>query len=141
MTKRPHINKDTKIASLLLEVWFLRRQGIPHAEAKLLTAGQICSLAEWHHNTPHANGGDCHPLNLTAMPILAHRKRTREIDVPTIAKGKRIAKKHAQHLTRMTGKLMSVDVRGEKADRPKAVMPGSKASPWRKRMSGKVERR
>lgn len=121
MTKRKHVSKDAKIASLLLEVWSLRGQGIPYAEAKLLTAAQICSLAEWHHSTPHAIGGDVHPVNLTAMPILDHRKRTREIDVPAIAKSKRIARKHAQHLTAMAAKInghidsrgmLPVDVRG-----------------------------
>ena len=142
MTKRAHINKDTKIASLLLEVWHLRGRGIPYAEAKMLTAGQICSLAEWHHSTPHAIGGSIHPINLTAMPILEHRKRTREIDVPAIAKGKRIRRKQEQHLTRMTEKLTSVDVTGAKADGPRRQpMAGSRNSPWRRRMSGKVERR
>lgn len=157
MSRRPHISKDTKIASLLLEVWSLRGQGIPYREAKLLTAAQICSLAEWHHVTPHAMGGDVSPVNLTAMPILDHRRRTREIDVPAIAKSKRTARKHAQHLTAMAAKInghidsrgmLPVDVRGgmgggspELTDLTPARREADKKRKWPSRPFPKRERR
>lgn len=140
MTKRAHISLRVKLASALAELQYLRGDPIPWEQIKAMSADEMLSLFHWDHGELHAFTANNHFANLTPRLILAHREKSKR-DTAIVAKSKRIAKKHAQHLTRMTEKLMAVEVRGDKADRPKAIIPGNKASPWRKRMSGAVERR
>jgi hypothetical protein len=119
---------------------------ISYAEAKTLTADQIIARFDHHHVILEHFGGVTEPWNIQPMLRPEHRKRTAKLDVPAIAKGKRITKKEAAHKARMAEKLLLVDVRGDMADRPKPKwpsrpMPGSKASSLRRRMDGRVERR
>jgi hypothetical protein len=142
MSKRRHINKDTKIAACLLELFERRGYGIPFREAQGMTVAAILARVQWAHAVPHALGGSIHPTNLTPMPTAQHREETRKKDIPAIAKSKRIQRKRAAApLTNAVERMIAIDVRGDKADRPKAVMPGSKASGWKRKMNGRVERR
>jgi 5-methylcytosine-specific restriction protein A len=61
--------------------------------------------------------------NLAPAHEACHRSKTSTADIPQIAKAKRVAAKH-------TG-----------AWRPRSIIPGSKASRWRKPINGTVERR
>lgn len=94
--KRAHIPLKTKLAATLLTMLRPDEDGnlvriISHDEAKRLTADQI--LARYHFDhwpIRKADGGPDAPWNLEPRPIAEHAKKTREIDVPQIAKQKRI---------------------------------------------------
>lgn len=117
MTKRPHINKDTKLAAALLTIRRENESGelvpvIPYEESKTMTAKQIISrFALDHYPVRHADGGPSLPWNLFWRPRPEHDKKTREIDVPQIAKQKRI--------------------RGETGNGPRAKIP-SRPNAWGK---------
>lgn len=84
---RAYLSMETRLASTLLA-----RGEIPYLDAKLMTAAQIISLYQFHHNIRHAEDGPDHFSNLEPMLIAPHRERTAKIDVPAIAKGKRLTK-------------------------------------------------
>ena len=96
-------------------------------------SGGVCHICEqqinagepWEadHPEPLWMGGDDSPEALRPAHIHCHKRKTAD-DKKRIAKTKRIRQKHLG-----IGKIQS---------RP---MPGTKASGWRKRMNGDVERR
>ena len=89
-------------------------------------AQRIVGTPEYHHNVHAAIGGSNSLDNCVVLSSKCHKLRTAKLDIPQIAKTKRIAAKRA----------------GIKADRPKSrPLPGTKASGIRKRMDGRVERR
>jgi len=98
MQKRKEPTLTEKLAALHIEIEAIR--GNPIADWSVLrdmTAEQICSLFQWHHVTYHAwllEAGNekmlNHPSILTPMYISAHRERTAKVDIPQIAKTKRI---------------------------------------------------
>jgi hypothetical protein len=96
---RKSIPLSVKLAAALL---MMRDESgerlICHEHAKEMSAEQIMSLFVWdHHPVPYAEGGPDAPWNLTPRLISGHREKTAKIDVPQIAKGKRIRKKEAEH--------------------------------------------
>ncbi len=95
---------------------------IPHDHAKLMTADNIISLFHAdHYPIPHAEDGPDEPWNITHRFIPAHRKKTAEIDVPQIAKNKRIAAGHAAHQAAMDAKL---GLESENPDLASIAQPG-----------------
>jgi hypothetical protein len=108
--KRAHISLKTKLAATLLnmlrsertfagEVWV---PIIPHEEAKTLTADEIIARFHFdHYPIPHAQGGPDEPWNLTPMPTFDHKEKTAKIDVPQIAKTKRVTKNYIEHTRTM----------------------------------------
>lgn len=104
MTARPP-NLSEKLASALLIIADLRGEGIPFDVAKAMTAEQILSLFQWHHGNRRANCGSNHPTNLTPLWIKEHRERTARIDIPEIAKGKRLAKANEEHVASVRAKI------------------------------------
>lgn len=86
--KRDHIRLTEKLASALAHL-----AGIPYDHRELMTAEQVISLFHFDHDPiPHAppyNGPDLH-YNLTPRLITPHREKTAKVDVPRIAKTKRI---------------------------------------------------
>jgi hypothetical protein len=99
MTARAYIPYPERLAAALLA-----RGEIPYLDAKLLTAEQLNSLYQFHHNIRHAEDGSDHFSNLEPMLIATHRERTRKIDVPAIAKGKRLTLKHEEFRRRLLAK-------------------------------------
>ena len=145
MTTRAHISLRVKLASALAELQYLRGDPIPWEQLKAMSADELLSLYSWDHGELHAFTANDHFSNLTPRLILAHREKSRE-DTKKVAKSKRIAKKQAQHLTRMTEKLMAVDVRGARDDSLAAAakrfgmrLPGER--PKRKWPSGPMQSR
>ena len=57
-----------------------------------MTADQIISLVQWHHIHYHRDSANDEHWNLDPLPIRAHSERTAKIDIPQIAKTKRITK-------------------------------------------------
>jgi hypothetical protein len=98
---RAHIPLQTKLAATLLALGH-----IPHDDARLMSAGMICSLYHFDHDPiPKAEDGPDEPWNLTPRLITQHREKTAKVDVPGIAKRKRVAAKQEQHSERMQAKL------------------------------------
>jgi len=96
MSNRLHV----KLASALLALG-----DIPHEHAKQMTAEQIISLYQFdHYPLRRCDGGPFEPWNLRPLLIKAHRRKSAKEDQPAIAKDKRIASKHQQHLAAMAAK-------------------------------------
>ena len=89
-----------------------------------LTGRKIMPGDDWDLDHRHAliNGGENREGNLWPVLRVAHRKKTAE-DVKMKAKADRVRKKHLG------------------IHKAKTSVPGSKASPWKKLLSGKVGRR
>lgn len=146
MSKRDHISLTTKLAAVLLEMKVADEAGnlvplIDREMAKQMTADQIVSLWQWdHHPVPKALGGSDHPTNLTPRPIIEHRIKTAKVDVPTIAKSNRLSAQHQEFQRKMLARTGQAEA-AEEAPRRKAVIAGSKASGFKKKLNGRVERR
>lgn len=95
---RGYISLKTKLASALLTIVRPNAEGklepvIPHEEAKGLSADEVISRFDFHHYPiPHAHGGPDEHWNLEPMPRSLHREITAKIDIPRIAKTKRLSK-------------------------------------------------
>jgi hypothetical protein len=72
------------------------------------------------HEIPLEAGGKDDDTNWLVAHRKCHRTHTSKVDIPLIAKVKRIHQKHIG------------------AKRPKSQMPGSKNSMWKKKMDGSV---
>jgi 5-methylcytosine-specific restriction enzyme A len=83
---------------------------------------KIIGVAEYDHATPCALEGEPTLDNCVVLCARCHRIKTSRLDVPAIAKGKRIEKKRA----------------GIKSGRPWAC---SRKGKWKKRLDGTVVRR
>lgn len=117
-------------------------------QAKNMTADQLISLIQIDHApipvatavalgmTPDEYN---HPTNLTPLPIMEHRIKTATKDVPTIAKGNRISAAHEDFKRRLLAKVTGDEV--AETPKRKATLPGSRSTPWRKKINGRVERR
>lgn len=117
--KRRRPTSAEMIACLLHKLWEAQGIPVPWEQQKMLEPWMTCMLVEWHHTTPYALCGHSHSTVIEPLLYTEHRKRTAEIDIPRLAKVRRMA-------------------RGKRPGRP---IPGSKRSIWRKRLNGKVERR
>lgn len=98
----------------------LERQGNKCAVTGLLF--NAANQPEFDHIQALANGGENRESNLQAISSFAHKEKTRK-DVAQKAKAERVRKKH-----------MGIH-------KPKSVIPGSKDSPFKKKIGGSVERR
>ncbi len=79
---------------------------IPHEDAKLMTSSQIISLFQFDHWPIRAEaGGPVAPWNLTPRLILAHREKTATIDIPQIAKIRRIKADEEAFRARLLAKV------------------------------------
>jgi hypothetical protein len=102
---RKSISKAEKLAAALLEIQRLRGDPIDRDHAKEMSADQICSLFQWDHAAGYvASGADNHPTGLTPLLIAEHRHKTATLDVPAIAKGKRLSAAHVEFRARMLAK-------------------------------------
>jgi hypothetical protein len=105
---RKHISFKTKLCAALCQM----RDDVDgkleliltHDEAKALSEDQILSLFQWDHypipHTPPYNGPDEH-WNLEPRLIVPHRVKTAKVDIPRIAKGKRVSKDFEEHTRTM----------------------------------------
>lgn len=100
---------------------FLKRKGICTACAQKIEAGKAWDI---DHILPLALGGTNEPHNLQILCKPCHRAKTSHSDIPRIAKTKRLK---AHHL-------------GARAPSTRPI-PGSRHSPWKRKMDGRVVRR
>ncbi|UYO50282.1 HNH endonuclease [Rhodopseudomonas palustris] len=110
MAKRAHISVTTKLAAALLTIRRPNENGelvpvIAFEEAQKLTAAQIISRFEFnHYPIPHALGGPDAPWNLEPLPKAEHRQITADVDIPRIAKVKKISKAEEEFRRRLLAK-------------------------------------
>jgi 5-methylcytosine-specific restriction protein A len=110
-----------------------RRLSTTQRLALFLAAKGQCQACGWRldpgmrweidHIVPLALGGDDTDVNLQVLCKACHGGKTTRQDKPRLAKAKRV---RARHLG---------------ATQPQSIIPGSRMSPWRKRVDGRVERR
>lgn len=100
MADRKAISWKTKYAAALLKLG-----DVEYPHAKQMHEDQIISLYHVHHNIHHADGGADEYWNIEPMLIAPHKERTAKIDVPTIAKNKRIRRKAAAHQEILTTRV------------------------------------
>lgn len=151
MVRKASISLSVKLAAALLQMKRPTADGqgwervIPHEEAKTLTAKQIISRFQFdHYPIREVDGGPTEPWNLDPLLTLEHRKKTAKIDLPQIAKGKRIRKAEVEHGERMAHKSGLAERREPPRDakgRSRATIPGSRNSPYKRKFNGKTERR
>jgi hypothetical protein len=113
---REHLSKTTKLASALLALG-----DVPYDDAKIMHEKHIISLYDFHHNKRASEDGGNHFSNLEPMLRAAHRERTRKIDVPEIAKNKRIQRKQQEFLRSLWRKDA-----GESRLRPRSQWPAGR---------------
>lgn len=91
----------------------------------LLPSGERCNANLWQkprhfdHIIPDAIGGPNDVANCAVLCVPCHDAKTRKIDVPIIAKSKRVRDKHL-------------------GIRKRSRFPASRDSKWKKRMDGSV---
>ena len=100
---------------------FLKRKGTCSGCSQKIEAGKAWDI---DHILPFALGGTNEPNNLQILCNPCHRSKTTHSDVPRIAKTKRLK---ARHL-------------GARAPSTRPI-PGSRRSPWKRKMDGSVVRR
>lgn len=93
---RAHVGLKTKLAAAIATMF------LTHDEAKALSEDQVLSLVAWDHDPiPHAHGGEDAHHNLVPRMIPNHRQKTAKVDVPMIAKTKRLTKEHEEFQRRI----------------------------------------
>ena len=100
---------------------FLKRKGKCAGCTQKIDAGKVWDI---DHIIPLALGGTNAPENLQILCRSCHRSKTTQSDIPRIAKTKRLK---ARHL-------------GAKSP-PTRPIPGSRRSPWKRKMNGSVMKR
>lgn len=125
-------NLTEKNAALVLAWMEARGEPIPHDHQQALTAHQICSLVEFnHYPVRRADGGTNHPSNLQPLLRAAHKERTRKVDIPEIAKRKRIVRASDAAVNRLLSKFARVT---SEIERDRSRWPSRKiqSRPFRK---------
>lgn len=113
--KRGYISLRTKLAACVASMF------LTHDEAVLLSEDQVLSLVHWDHTViPHAEDGPDVFWNLGPALIGGHRVKTATVDVPGIAKRKRVSKAHEEFRARMLAP------RDERPERKSSFQKGRK---------------
>lgn len=117
---------------------------ISFADSQKMTEKQIRAAFDFDHVNLKCWGGNEHPSNLVPRLRAEHILKTAKRDAKEIAKVRRAEKKRDQ--MKVTNDLPTINTILDKLpkhapDRRKAVIPGSKRSPYRKKVNGTVERR
>lgn len=100
MSTRAPISDRTKLAAALCLLF-----DIPGEDQKRMHEDHVLSLVQWDHwPIRKADGGSDEFSNLRPLLIGAHREKTATVDVPAIAKGKRIQHAEAIHDATMASK-------------------------------------
>lgn len=147
--KKPTLSERYASVVLMLK-WGDGRPVVERERAKGMTAAEIIDAFEgqvqFDHGVHVAIDGSNHPTNLTPMLTAAHREKTNKVDIPQIAKTKRIKKQQEEFRQRLLAKTgaaddVSISTTTKRRKWRSKPLPGTKASGVRKRFDGKVERR
>jgi hypothetical protein len=141
--KRRAPNKDERIAACLLEIKRGDEWLIPEPLRSSGDTQAILRHVEWDHLKMDTLGGDTSPQNISPKSKPVHLAKTKS-DVKALAKAKRIEKEHAAFRARILAKQTGEEAPKPKKPKkkwPKQIVPGSKASGWKKPLHGKPVRR
>jgi hypothetical protein len=151
MKPRRAPNKTEKLAAVLLLIKRGDSWLVPEPVRSSGDAKAICASVEWHHDVHHAIRPHNDPRLLTPLAPAAHKARFAR-DVKSIAKVRRGLKRRRLLAREEEIEAAALEAAGQgtgafpdaldstSRPAPKRVMPGSKASPWKRRMDGNVER-
>lgn len=114
MSKRKKPTLSERYAAVILDLKFGNGESVVNREkAKHLTAGEIIeefeSVLQFDHGIHVAIDGTNHPTNLTPRLTADHREKTNKIDIPQIAKTKRITKAQAEFQRKILAKAGLAD--------------------------------
>lgn len=113
---RKHITPKTKLAAAIGALF------LTYDERKLLSEDQVLSLVHWDHDPiPHAEDGTDDHFNLTPALIGGHRVKTATVDIPGIAKRKRVSEAEQAFRNRLLAKTQP-DAAQVVPSRPKRTM-------------------
>lgn len=102
--KRKDPTLRTKLAAAVSALF------LTHDEAVALSEDQVLSLVQWdHYPILHVDDGPDVHWNLTPRLIPGHRAKTAKIDVPAVAKRKRITKTEEAFRARLLAKTEPTD--------------------------------
>ena len=107
--RREYIPMKTRLAAMLLTVRVVEDGNlvpfIDHDTAKTLTPDQIISLFHMDHwPIRKGDGGPDAPWNIVFRPIMEHRVKTAKVDLPEIAKSRKITASHEEFRRRLLAK-------------------------------------
>jgi hypothetical protein len=143
-------NSSEIIAAAVLQILRLRGDPIDPDHARQMTPRQIRSLVQIDHypvrrETASALGWGAdqvnHPANLDLKLILAHRRKSAKVDMPQIKHGRKVTEAQEEHRRRMLAKHEGEPPVRSSGRWPKQKVPGSKGTPWKKKMNGRAVRR
>lgn len=140
--KRKAPSLRTKLAAVLRDR-LVERDGqlvpdLSHEEAKAMTDDAVIARWEWDHVIHHAIGGSIHHSNLVARLREDHRAKTAKVDVPMIAKAKRVEASTAEFRRKMLAKSGAETPETKK--KPKKKLQGRGFQAWRN-MRGDIVKR
>lgn len=153
MSKRKKPTLSERYAAVLLDLKFGDGRAVIDREAaKHMTPLEIIdsfeSTIQFDHGVHASIGGSNHPTNLTPRHPSAHKVKTDKIDIPQIAKTKRIEKDQQEFRNRILAKSGLADTVANPASSSKSKsklrsrpMAGTKASGMKKKLNGSVEKR
>ena len=110
------------LRDLMVDVDGKLERAIPYEDAKQMTADEIIEKFDFDHGIHHAIDGEHVHWNYTARIRAAHRTKTNEIDIPQIAKTKRILKEQQAFRDRMTAKTEVLRDPTKNPAKPKATI-------------------
>ena len=125
MRERSYIPLKVRLAAALLQLPGddPDRPAVPYEAGKIMSPDQIIGLFELDHwPIPKAEDGPDEPWNLHWRLTAAHRVKTAKVDIPIIAKAKRLAKKETDRRARLIAKAASVGIL-TLAPKPKRRIP------------------
>lgn len=133
MSARKAIPLKVKLAAALTHMLREDEAGklvpiIQREDAKRMSEDEVLAVFEWDHVHPVALGGDNHHSNLSPLPKAGHRLKTAKVDIPRIAKVKRLTRKEQEFRAR----LLAKDA-GEAPPEPKRRKAKIPSRPFQKR--------
>ncbi len=102
LTRRPYVPLPERLAATL--ACLLPQEQRDDLRRRKVQAKAVVALFHFDHVIFHAHGGAAKWWNLDPKLVAVHREKTAKIDVPAIAKGKRIARTNEEFAGRLLDK-------------------------------------
>jgi hypothetical protein len=135
--RRRSPNAKEKLAASLLEIMRLRGTPLDRNRAKRMTPAEIVGLFHFDHDAGFAcHGADNHPTRITPRPVREHIEKTAKIDIPAIAKCRRVSAEQIEFQRKLlakAGQLAEIEAaRRRNRTIPSRPLPCGRRSAWKK---------